>query len=274
MLRATWVLILASLALAGCLARRGELKPLNPAAGAAAVIVGQPQLVTFSELEADPERYRDTLLRISGVFYHLPPLECFPANGARAEWALVDSGLRLDAVGLESLVHLSAEGIDFTVDGIFRLYEGPVGCGKEPPAATSWYLQALQIIQPNPLIRSERPPGYEVVIVVPTIPAPIPIPYVTPAPGVTRTPVLPPTVAAQPTIPGAATIAAGTPTVTASPTRVTTPAGSPTAAGTPSPGPSPTPEPTNGASPTPTTGGGGYPPPGTPPPASTPPGYP
>jgi hypothetical protein len=44
-----------------------------------------------------------------------------------------------------------------TVTGIWRVYEGPVGCGKEPPDGTVWYLEVDRIVEPNPLVGSGGP---------------------------------------------------------------------------------------------------------------------
>jgi hypothetical protein len=38
-----------------------------------------------------------------------------------------------------------------TVEGYWRLYEGPLGCGKNAPRAAIWYLEVLRIVEPNPL---------------------------------------------------------------------------------------------------------------------------
>lgn len=220
------------ISLAACSGREGQLKPL-----ATSVLSGQsfdtePELVTFAQLEANPEQYQDRLIRVTGNFLHLAPPECYPYLSYGAEWSLVSEALRLDALGFEDLMRLVAEGLTVTVDGFFRLYQGPLGCGKTAPLATAWYLQTLRIVQPNPLVRTEGENGFGVVLISPTpfgtLLPPGTIPGLTITPGGTAVQTGVPT--GTPTIFGTM-IPTSTGTITPTGTRLTT--------GTP--GPSPTP---------------------------------
>ncbi len=141
------------LLLAACANKRGQLKPLTPGDQENLLISSQPQLVTFSELQAEPEAFQDRLIRVTGNFFALQPPACYPYSGPGAEWALISEGLRLDIVGFERVSQLLELDTLMTVDGFFRLYEGRLGCGKGAPLDSAWYLELYQIVQPNPLAK-------------------------------------------------------------------------------------------------------------------------
>ncbi|MGD2049500.1 MAG: hypothetical protein PVH03_08395 [Chloroflexota bacterium] len=140
----------------GCADQEGQLKPLNEGTENSLIINNQPQLVTFSELQADPAFYRDQLIRVTGTYIPLSPPDCYPFSGPGADWALISEGLRLDVVGFERAKKLVSQDTIMTVDGFFRLYKGPIGCGKNAPVETAWFLEILQVVQPNPLVSSGR----------------------------------------------------------------------------------------------------------------------
>lgn len=139
-----------------CSDQEGQLKPLNEGSENGLIINNQPQLVTFSELQADPAFYRDQLIRVTGTYIPLSPPDCYPFSGPGADWALISEGLRLDVVGFEQATKLVSQDTIMTVDGFFRLYEGPIGCGKNAPIETAWFLEILQVVQPNPLVSTGR----------------------------------------------------------------------------------------------------------------------
>lgn len=177
MQRLIWNLVFMVLGLVACAGGQGQLKPLAPTATAGGFLSSQPQIVSFSELQADPEAYQGRLVRVTGVYYTIPLPECSPYSGPESEWALISENLRLDAIGFENLLPLAEPETSFTVDGVFRQYEGPVGCGKTAPVAFAWYLDAVKIIQPNPLTRSgaaiaanilDFPPGLVTPVTSPT----------------------------------------------------------------------------------------------------------
>lgn len=156
-----WIgLVILVLVSSACTDSGGELRPLQAGSSPERIFSAEPQLVTFSELQAHPEDYKDRLIRVTGSYFRLEKLPCYPVSGYGAEWMLVSEDLRLDAVGYERLLRLISDGQILTVDGFFRLYEGPLGCGKDAPLTTAWFLEVEQIVQPNPLVKAfGRPVG-------------------------------------------------------------------------------------------------------------------
>ncbi len=274
------VIIIPLFFIAAC-SQKGGLRPPEPTVISDQIIAGQPQLVTFAELEADPTRYQDKLIRVTGSYISLPVVACSPYSGPNPAWALVADDLRLDTLGFDGLLfQLAQQETTLTLDGVLRRYDGPLGCGKRPSAGILWYLEALQIVQPNPLVLADSDLGDGTVIIPPpfptgTPPAPAieetPTPEPTTGPGTpTRTPS--PTSVSAPTTAATATLAPGssptaepdsTATRTPTPTRTLTPiptgtAVSGTSTPTPTPSRTPAPGPTNPPLPT-STPGDGYP---------------
>lgn len=279
------VLLVAILLLAGgaalvaSLASRGS-RPLYPNlptfTPVAQVVTSEPTLLTFAQLNADPNAYRDQRIQVSGDYASVAPPTCVPIAGPRIRWSLVAEDLQLNAVGFENVLRLVSEGTPMTVAGIWRLYGGPVGCGKQPPTANVWYLQVDQIIEPNPLFGVG--PGALTVVAgspLPTLP-----PLDLSVPTQTATPTLPATetisaieaVTATPTLSLLVTTTVNATTTTTTTTPAATVSGTPPLSGTPeatsTPGPSPTPSPTltggeteTPGIPTATLSGTGYPPP-------------
>ena len=134
------------------------LKPLPLAATPETIAVsGQPQLITFIELNEDPFAFRNQLIRVTGDYTPLDPPGCTPYSGPRFRWALINDQLQMDAVGYEAILRLAPANLTLTVDGVWRLYQGPAGCGKEPQSENVWYLEVMRIVQPNPLPNFDRP---------------------------------------------------------------------------------------------------------------------
>jgi len=279
--------------LVACAQVGGQLKPLGPGGEGEVILAGQPQLVTFSELQADPEAFQDRLIRVSGTLLKAAPPSCVPYSGPAIEWALIAEELRLDAVGFERAVSMLDDGLPMTVDGFFSLYEGALGCGKAAPDGSAWFLQVVQIVQPNPLIASGLPPGGLAVsngtptgfgtpssgIVAPGSQTPTgvetpggtpgitPTGLTSPIPTATETP-LPGTVIAT-SIPTASVTPSATSRFTPTPTRTPLP-GTATVTGTPTRAPTLVP----GSTPTATPTVDQYPGPGTPTSTPTRLGYP
>jgi len=248
----------------------------------AATLDSEPAVLTFAELNADPDAYRDRRIQVAGDYASVPPPDCTPYSGPAIRWSLVAEELQLNAVGFENVLRLLAEGTPMTVTGIWRLYSGPVGCGKAPPDANVWFLAVDQIVEPNPLFGEG---GVMLTVVAGSPLATLP-PLDLTAPTVEATPTLTATaplaspdapVATAPPLPtiGAAATATATPTTTAT---VTTPGagGTPTPTSTPTPTGTPGPSPTAGPSPTPsaTIEGGETTTPGIPTATTDPNGYP
>ena len=231
------------------------------------VLTGEPVRVSFPELDADPAAYRNQLIRVSGIFQRLPEPECARWRGPDVSWSLIDEGLQMEATGYDSLLRLLPSGVPLTVDGFWRLYEGPLGCGKEPPMGSAWYLEAIRLVQPNPLPLTgdatlnggPSPRELPGAGATPAGDGGTPLPTTAgtaPPPGATAAPTATPGGGLQP--PGTATRRA---TATASPAPAFTPTPSPTRAsgGAFTPTPSPSRPGVATLTPRPTSTPGGYP---------------
>jgi hypothetical protein len=111
-----------------------------------------PVAVTFTELNADPLAFLNLPITVSGSFIKLDPPSCPRFTGPNPQWALVSEDLQLEAKGFERIVQILSPGTNMAIEGIWRLYQGPLGCGKGPPVGSAWYLQVQRIVQPNPLV--------------------------------------------------------------------------------------------------------------------------
>ena len=107
--------------------------------------------VSFPDLQSDPEQYRDKNIQVTGRFTRLTPPDCVLFDGPVIRWGLIAEDLQMNAQGMETLLHLIPAETSLTVEGVWRRYQGPSGCGKEPEAASVWYLVVSRIVQPNPL---------------------------------------------------------------------------------------------------------------------------
>jgi hypothetical protein len=281
-------LLLGLVVLAACRSR-GSLKPLRPTASAGESLYSEPIPIALPLLDADPDTYRGRLLRVTGAYTPLEVPPCARYRGPLLRWALVDEGLRLDAVGFEQVLQLLPPGTELTVDGFWQLYRGPLGCGKEPPRQTVWYLKAVRVVQPNPLPEllalATEPSPRSTPLATPgpaaltpetegspsATPSPTATPSATPSPTATATlsGTLAATATTTPTLEGTA----ATPTATATPTPAPTGEGQATATPGPTPtGPTLTPSATAEPADTPTPGS--YPGPATETPTATSAAYP
>lgn len=271
--------LIVLLLLAGC--GRAEDPDSLIAGGTFAPQYTQVQVVTLEQLAANPTAYQDQLIQISGQYQRLPRLACVDATPRKgpATWALSNGELLAQAGGFDMQVNsLLPAGLDMTVEGTWRYWEGLVGCGKLSDETKLWYLDVSNIVSPRPLVQVTLTPagvaaitGDEVTL-TPTTTA-------TPTPGAAATeigssppgPIGPPAVATdQPPTPEGTATPAGYPApgdITATPTVTVT------ASGLPLTGTLPAGTPSNEATPTVTN----TPPPGaslTPTPSSTPAGEP
>jgi hypothetical protein len=261
------------LALAGC-QPGGFFGPAGLTATPPGELVRRAVPLTFVQLNADPVAYQDQYIQIQGAYLELPVPDCNPYRGPAFVWSLADLAtdvtqrLRVDVQGFEDVIHLVPEGTPITVEGYWRLYQGPLGCGKNAPRQAVWYLEVLRIMAPNPfpgVVESPRvTPAEEPQIEI------TPLATLTPTPATSATPDLLLTPSTTPS-------ATMTLSVTASPDPLLTPSGTPTLALTPGTTLTvtitPTPPGEGTPEPTPTLEGG-YPPPGVPPTSTLPPGYP
>jgi hypothetical protein len=206
----------------------------------------EAKVLDFTELNADPAAYRDQLIRVTGAYTPVPAPECQPWAGVPIRWSLVAEGLQLNATGFESILRFIDPGTELSVAGYWRMYQGPLGCGKQPAAGVVWYLEVIRIIEPNPLVIG----GSNISL---TVIANSPLPTLGSIEALTTlTPSLTPTstetVEPLPTEPG---IGIGTSEPTAIPTETATLAFPGTVTNTPDPDATPTPDTTPGVSVTP-----------------------
>jgi hypothetical protein len=129
-----------------------QIRPIRPAPTPGTTYFSSNATpVAFAEIAVAPRDFRNQLIRVTGNFAAQTPEKCLPYKGPRIKWALIDSDLQMNVVGFEKIVKLLPEDYPVTVEGVWRLYRGPLGCGKEPPVASLWYLDAIKIVQPNPI---------------------------------------------------------------------------------------------------------------------------
>lgn len=268
-----WFFISIFLALAGC--QSGSFfGPAGLTAVPPAELVRRPIPLTFVQLNADPAAFQNQYVQLQGAYLELPVPDCYPYRGPLFVWSLADLAtnvaqrLRVDAQGFEELIALAPEGTPITVEGLWRLYQGPLGCGKNAPREAVWYLEVLRIVAPNPfpgVLESPRvTPAPEEEGEIDITPLATPTVSPTPDPRLTPSPPLPATM---------------TPGMTPTPDPLLTPSNTPTATGTPDPAATPTAGGTTEATPTPpleepptATPEEGYPPPPSPTPTRE--GYP
>jgi hypothetical protein len=242
-------------------------QPPSPTTTPATQLNDQPLLVTFSELNANPQNFQNQRIRVNGSLNKLPPPPCLPFMGPIIRWALTSDNLQMNALGYETLIRLAPAGLPMTVEGIWRLYDGPAGCeGEAENGDGVWYLEVERIVQPNPFppgtaVPNTGSPSLPPTTATTTLAAPV-TPGISPAES-TPTPVLSQpataTSTAIPTIGVAVTAVTTTPSATPLPTL--TPAAAVTTTPTRTPFPTATllpgqPSPTPTTTPTPTFGGG------------------
>lgn len=248
-----------------------------------------PVPVTFGELNADPVAFLNMPIQVTGGFMELDSPACPRYSGPNPQWALVAEELQLDAKGYDRVVRILEPGTEMSVQGIWRLYQGPLGCGKGPATGSTWYLQVQRIVQPNPLVGNGTIGPVDIGIVDPAFPALISteIPSATPtatatqpvetATGVATADPIVLTASIEPTSTGAATLVAtpsvtpiGAPSTTEPGAGTAQPSATPGATATNANGVNPTATPSTPLPPTATTtSGGGYPGPATATPAAT-----
>lgn len=148
-------LILLILAIAASCSSRDNGRGLKPfratrtpqAAGANEDVL----TISFVDLNGDPAAYQNQRIRVTGDKMAILPSDCRLYTGPMFIWGLIAEDLQLNSLGFEELVVRLPDGLTMTVEGIWRKYDGPLGCGKEPDDGVAWYLQVERIISPNPL---------------------------------------------------------------------------------------------------------------------------
>ncbi|PID86021.1 MAG: hypothetical protein CSB13_05100 [Chloroflexi bacterium] len=115
------------------------------------LVGGEVVFLTFVELNSEPDVYQNQRIRVTGDKITIVPERCRVFTGPEFTWGLIAEGLQLHTFGFDKLVSRLPDGLTMTVEGIWRQYTGPLGCGKEPEDGAAWYLQVERIISPNPL---------------------------------------------------------------------------------------------------------------------------
>lgn len=208
--------------------------------------------IDFAELATDPATYEGYHLQLTGQYKPLPTLVCAqdPYPGPVA-WGLVSDGYLAYASGYAHLRSLIPTGLTMTVQGQWRYWAGPVGCGKQAAHQEFWYLAVTDIVAPSPITRvtltppgadGEQPTAAATEVAIVTTPADIPpetaVPPTADLPTIPAAATLPITLTLSPTTEGVET-GVGTPASTSVGTPVDTGGG--TAVATPTiPAPTPT----------------------------------
>ena len=156
------VSLLFLVTLFGCTQQTRPLKPFRPMPTPDQIyrnIEDEAIDATHAQLFVTPDAFLDQLIRIDGSFATIEAASCSNHKGPLLQWGLIGvnaqgSSLLMNAHGFERAVELVPEGTTFLVDGIWKRYYGALGCGKEPAAQTIYYLEVVEILQPNPIVRN------------------------------------------------------------------------------------------------------------------------
>ena len=121
--------------------------------------------ISITDLAAAPEEYNNDFIEVSGRYRRLPLLVCnsdpYPAP---ATWQLqAKDGSLIDVGGFDSQVRsLLPNDLTMTVTGVWQLFEGPVGCGKNAASSQIWYLKVSDILSPSPIAQVTLTPTGDV----------------------------------------------------------------------------------------------------------------
>lgn len=163
-MKRVWLIFLLLLSLAFVVACRRTVEPEVEIGAIGTFVPGvvQPQRVTLAELAAAPAAYQDTLVQVTGRYDTLPRLVCLGSRPRQspASWALTDGPVVTHVGRFSDEVNgLVPRGLTMTVEGVWRFWEGSVGCGKHAITQQFWYLEATDIIAPDPVVRVTLTPG-------------------------------------------------------------------------------------------------------------------
>jgi hypothetical protein len=129
-----------------------------------ATIAGKPlQPVSVSPLTLvrNPSALEDQYLELAGNYKQLPIQVCAgESHSSPIGWHLAMGDLEIPASGFEQqLRDLVEDGLPMVVEGRWKQWEGPVGCGRRVPVQQIWYLAVTEIISPNPLTAVQKEAG-------------------------------------------------------------------------------------------------------------------
>ena len=148
------------LTVSACLAGEQEATIVSQAA----TIAGKPlQPISISPITLlrNPSALEDMYIELAGKYKQLPIQVCVEEGHASPiGWRLVIDDLEIPASGFDQeLRELAAKGLALVVEGQWKEWEGPVGCGRRAPVQQLWYLSVTEIISPNPLTAVEDEDG-------------------------------------------------------------------------------------------------------------------
>lgn len=106
--------------------------------------------VEFPTLNSNPANYQNQFIRVSGDYQRAPLISCANPAGPTPRWSLLNGDLSLEAIGFNNVLRLVPASTPMVVEGVWRRYSGPLGCGKGQRAVV-WYLETVRIVSPNPL---------------------------------------------------------------------------------------------------------------------------
>ena len=119
------------------------------------------EAVSLLTLVRNPGSFENGYIQLSGIYEPLPLLVCeADAHRSPATWALVEDDIEVLASGFDAeLRELADPGLGLIVEGQWRQWEGPVGCGRRVPNQQIWYLDVANIVSPNPLVSADSVPS-------------------------------------------------------------------------------------------------------------------
>lgn len=129
-----------------------------------------PLTVPLTDLVENPAAYEGARLQLNGRYRQLPLLVCEAVTyRSPATWGLSDGTLLAQMGGFDrELRQLLPEELTMSVTGIWRRWNGPIGCGKTAVTKDIWYLDVREILSPSPLALVTLTPSGEEVAEVPT----------------------------------------------------------------------------------------------------------
>lgn len=113
----------------------------------------RPLRLTLEDVLFNPVAYEGARIQVNGRYKKLPVRVC---EGQRfdspASWSITDGERILFLDGFEGQIRqLLPEQITVEVSGIWRRWNGPMGCGKEAIRSEVFYLDVRNVISPNPI---------------------------------------------------------------------------------------------------------------------------
>ncbi len=109
--------------------------------------------VPVTSLLRNPYAFEGERVRISGRYQPLPLMACKnDPHVSPATWVISDGGYEVPAAGFDTVLRqLGVSDIPIVVEGRWRFWDGPVGCGRRAPNEEIWHIEVSRIVSPNPL---------------------------------------------------------------------------------------------------------------------------